>query len=67
MFPFKYDRYSKDVIKTYPHINTEIKKTISRPIITFEEYISNLEKQRGYKYSRQERRTLERKFNKRKK
>lgn len=68
MFPFKYDRYSAKPIKNDPPI-VDIKYLESKNNIKifniedeFNNYISILEKQRGFKYSRKDKRDLYRKF-----
>lgn len=71
MFPFKYDRYSKSPITDNPP-QIDIEKLKSYNVKTeltlddiFEQYLQSLEKQRGYKYSRQEKRKLYKNFIKR--
>lgn len=69
MFDFKYDRYSKNPIKdNSPQIDikklqsdliNELPKSIDD---LFNEYILTLEKQRGFKCSRQEKRKLFKNF-----
>lgn len=63
---FLYERYSKTPIKDGVAI-VDINKLYNPPKIKtideqFDEYMIMLEKQRGYKYSRQQRREIYRKF-----
>lgn len=68
MFQFKYDRYSSKPISDYvSNVNIEYLKSKNIKKVfniddEFNTYISILEKQRGYKYSRKDRRELYRKF-----
>ena len=69
MFPFKYDRYSKNPIKgSICGVNIEYlkQKDDSNTVLSidklFNNYIQQLEQQRGFKYSRKDKRELYRKF-----
>lgn len=71
MFSFKYDRYSsKPISDNAPYISMNdlynSNKTLNIANMSidemFNQYISSIEKERGYKCSRQERRKLYKKF-----
>lgn len=66
---FNYELHSANPIKLteVPEVNFKILESNVNDIIIdpFIEYIENIESQRGYKMSRQERRKLEKSFRKR--